>query len=320
MREEGRGRGRGRGFKLHLYYIPTSLSPPPPPPPPPTHTHTPHSYVKSALSPFAGGDHKENYILDDGTRRKDIEPPHPELHGSETNTGHSIVYPDVPKTNYTGSLNTDTTYIDHTVMTFDSNGGTWRLENCNLSIPEGAIARDKIIAIEIGVSVSTQLVSLLPRGLKSVSPIIQLCVLNEPKFKFAKPVTIQIQHFLDITHSRQINAMNLHFLKSYHDLTCFHPTDGAEEFQAGAHHGTLSINHFCSFCIAAHESSIDASRVYYYVMSAIPRQTLRPKWEAVFCIVLYTCTRVSFPLTSSSDDYFAIWPKTLPKIQYYFAI
>lgn len=207
-------------------------------------------------------------------------------------TQRDIAYPMIPdaNTSYTPSL--DTKFIDHAIMTFDGNGGTWSFENCSLSIPAGAIPKEKVIAVRIGVSICTQLTALLPLGLKPVSPIIQLCVLKEPKFKFAKPVTIQIEHCLDIAHYSDVKFMNLHFLKSLHNLPCFHTTDGVQEFSTGTHHGTLTIDHFCSFCIAADIASIDASKVYYHVMSVIPKHVVAPKWEIVYCIALYTCSRV----------------------------
>jgi hypothetical protein len=207
----------------------------------------------------------------------------------------NITYPTLTNTDVSYTLSStslDTKYVDHAIMTFDSNGGTWSFENCSLSIPEGAIPKEKIIAVEIGVSICTQLTALLPLGLRSVSPIIQLCLLNEPKFKFTKPVMIQIEHFLHISHRSDVKSMNLHFLKSSHGLPCFHTTDGVEEFTAGTHHGTLTIDHFCSFCIAADITSIDACKVYYYVISVIPKHVIVPKWEIVYCIALYTCSRV----------------------------
>lgn len=213
---------------------------------------------------------------------------------------NDIIFPalnniDTRNATFSSNLDTfDTKYIDHAIMTFDSNGGVWSFENCSLSVPEGAIPKETIIVVEIGVSICTQLTALLPLGLQSVSPIIQLCVLNDPKFKFTKPVTIQIEHHLDITNHSDVKSMNLHFLKSLHGLPCFHTTDGKEEFTAGTHHGTLAIDHFCSFCIAADITSIDASKVYYYVMSAIPRRVITSKWEIVYCITLYTCSRVSY--------------------------
>ena len=178
-------------------------------------------------------------------------------------------------------------------MTFNSRGGAYSLDNCTLTIPEGAVPQDKVITVRIGVSISTPLTSLLPLGLRPVSPIVQLCTLFEPKFKFLKPVTIEIQHFLEITQEEDITAMNLHFLKSDHGLPCFHKTDGQEAFMPHTHHGTLKIDHFCSFCIAGDENKIDTSSVYYYLMSVIPKEIVTCKWDVIYCVVLITCSKVS---------------------------
>ena len=218
------------------------------------------------------------------------------------NTQVNIANPQMPETDFksSGSLpgvellfDIDTNYIDHVVETFDANGGVCKLENCTLSIPKDAILQDKVIAIEIGVTTCTELTSLLPQDMIPISPIIQLCVLNETNFKFTKPVTIQILHFLDISCDEEVQTMGLHFLKSNHNLPCFHTTDRQEEFPANTHHGTLTINHFCSFCIAASKTSFDPSKVYYSIMSVLPNQKIWPRWEIVYSIVLHTCCRVS---------------------------
>ena len=209
------------------------------------------------------------------------------------NMGSQITYPAIAEADAETLFDIDTNYVDHVVKTFDANGGVCKLENCTLSIPKGAIPQDKVVAIEIGVTICTELMSLLPLDMTPVSPIIQLCVLNDPKFKFTKPVMIQILHFLDISCDEEVQTMNLHFLKSYHNLPCFHTTDGQEEFPANTHHGTLTINHFCSFCIAAGKASFDPGKVYYYIMSAIPKRIVSPKWEIIYFIIHSTCCRVS---------------------------
>ena len=204
-----------------------------------------------------------------------------------------ISYPKISPTTQPSS-DIQTVYTEHVIMTFDTNGGTYSLEGCTLTIPEGAIPKDKVISIRIGVSICTELTSLLPLGQKPVSPIVQLCILMEPKFKFAKNVTVQIPHCLDVSREEDVKEMNVHFLKSSHNLPCFHTTDGSETFTPNAHHGILSINHFCSFCIAADKTSIDASRVWYYMMSAIPKQIVGQKWDIVFCVTLLTCSKVGY--------------------------
>ena len=188
----------------------------------------------------------------------------------------------------------ETRYIDHSIVTFDSSGGACSLDNCTLTIPEGAIPKDKVIVVKIGVSISTPLTSFLPQGLRLVSPIVQLCTLFEPKFKFLKPVTIEIQHFLS-TQKKDIMAMNLHFLKSDHNLPHFHKieSDGKEVFTTHTQYGTLKIDHFCSFCIAGDKNIIDASCVYYYLMRVVPKEIVGHKWNIIYCVVLETCTKVT---------------------------
>ena len=54
----------------------------------------------------------------------------------------------------------------------------------------------------------------------------------------------------------------------------------------------MKTDHFCSFCIAADKRSVDASSAYYYLISVIPKQVPTQKWDVIFCVTLYTCSRV----------------------------
>ena len=215
-----------------------------------------------------------------------------------------IMYPDVPAADLsTGCKNSEhTKYVDRDTITCDDGGGLYSYGEYSLFIPEGAIPRNKTVTIDIGIMICThlKLTSLLPLDAIPVSPIMQLCVVDEPKFKFNKAVKIQMAHILDITHHSEVKEMNLQFLKSNHNQPCFHTTDGLEEFNPCSNHGTIAITHFCSFCIAADKTSVDASKIYYYIMNVIPKNITTPKWDIIFCVTLYTCTRVSSHLKLST--------------------
>lgn len=205
----------------------------------------------------------------------------------------SVSYPEIDTIEEKLENIIHTKFIEHDTLTFDSRGGEHFIDSYGIVIPSGAIPEGKVVTINIGITVCTQLMSLLPPDLKAVSSIMELCVVEEPNFKFCKPIEVQMPHFLDVESVEDLDYLNLHFLKSGHNLACFHATDGIEEFNRDTHCGILSIDHFCSFCIAANKSGIDACQIYYHIIRVMPRQITQPKWDIIFCINLYTCSRVS---------------------------
>ncbi len=185
-----------------------------------------------------------------------------------------------------------THFIEYCSREFGHRGGEYSSDLFSISVPHGSIPEDTVITVSIGITFCTELMSLLPPRFKAVSPVVELCVKEQPKFKFLKPVTIRIQHYLDICSESSVESMRVHFLKSGHNLCCFHLTDGREEFPRESNYGVLSIDHFCTFCIAADKAKIDPSSVYCYIMRILPRHISSSKWDAVYCICLYTCSIV----------------------------
>ena len=185
-----------------------------------------------------------------------------------------------------------TSFIEHYSKEFSSTGGQHCTNLFGMFIPSGSIPQNKIITIDIGITFCTELMSLLPPEFKAVSPIVKVCIKEEPDFRFLKPIKIQLQHYLDLQSEGTSNSINIHFLKSGHNLSCFHVTDGVEEFDCNTQYGKLIIDHFCTFCIAADKTKIDPCSIYCHIIRVIPRQICRPKWDAIYCVALYTCTIV----------------------------
>jgi hypothetical protein len=181
------------------------------------------------------------------------------------------------------------------VIQLDSNGGRYSNENHEvyISFPKGFIPEGKTISIEIGVSFHSSLVTLLPLESIPISPLVKLCVVGEPSIRFLKPVEITLPHFLDITESEDVDHMGLQFMKSGHNLYCFHKSDGDAVFKPRISSATLKTNHFCTFCIAANEN-ISSDKINYRLVKVVPQNKDKQEWKVDFCVSYYlrTCLEV----------------------------
>ena len=178
---------------------------------------------------------------------------------------------------------------------FDCNGGSYSDENHEvyLRVPKGAIPKGKIISIQVGVSFHSALVSLLPREVRPVSPLVKLCVMEEVDFKFLKPVRVTLPHFLDVADEEDAKQMGLQFMKCGHGLRCFHQSDGEASFKPKSNTATLRTTHFCTFCITANKH-ICSSKINYRLVKVIPKNRQESMWRVNFCVTYYlkTCLQV----------------------------
>ncbi len=175
----------------------------------------------------------------------------------------------------------------------DSRGGRYRNEDhdIELYVPEFAIPNGQQITVKIAVSLFCPL--QLQDGLRPISPIVEFCVIDNPRFKFAKPVKIVLPHYLTVTSSQN----DLQFVKAAHDENEFKQCDGEAVFKAGSSYGTLLTNHFCHFCIASGITS--PSKASFRLIRITPKN-YSPTWRAQYCVTyfLQTCLTVSELLTS----------------------
>lgn len=187
-----------------------------------------------------------------------------------------------------------------------SHGGVYNSQEHGivLVIPEGAIAQENEITIEIGVTLNGPF--SFPQGMHPVSPILWLCVKEENFSGFNTPVSIRIPHCIKCTTHESCNRLT--FLKAAHS----HSLEGAELSSETQHHfetlqegagvtsfhplqsfGTFETKHFCSLCIAAKLDESIKSDAQHCLLGAICRK------EREICIrfaVLYmldTCVQVS---------------------------
>lgn len=189
-------------------------------------------------------------------------------------------------------------------VTFDSNGGRYSNENHEifLRVPKGAIPKGKTISIEVGVSLHSSLVSLLPQRTKPVSPLVKFCVIGEENFRFLKPVEVTLPHFMDIADEGDVNRMSLQFMKAGHNPRSFCQSDGIASFMPGSNTATLVTEHFCTFCIAANSNMLSTEKINYRLVKVVPKNRDQ-QWRANFCVSYYLRTCLQVLSTISSKGY-----------------
>ena len=184
-------------------------------------------------------------------------------------------------------------------VTFDSKGGRYTNQDHHvcLKVPPGAVPEGEQVTIEIGVSLSCPI--LFPAGKRPVSAMLSMCVVGNPNYQFLKPVEVKLAHCLDIATKDAVNNLEIEFLKSGHNLFCFHKAEGRSTFEPGTHSGTLTTRHFCCFCIAANKDKANLTKIYYRLIKVVPKSTPSLRWKARYCITYFlnTCLRVSIPYT-----------------------
>jgi hypothetical protein len=180
-------------------------------------------------------------------------------------------------------------------VTFDSKGGRYTNQDHHicLKVPPGAVPEGEQVTVEIGVSLSCPI--LFPAGKRPISAMLSMCVIGNPNYQFLKPVEVSLSHCLDVATKEDVNNLEIEFLKSGHNLFCFHKAEGESTFELGSHSGTLTTKHFCCFCIAANKGKADLNKICYRLVKVVPKSTPSLRWKARYCITYFlsTCLRVS---------------------------
>ena len=146
--------------------------------------------------------------------------------------------------------------------------------NFSLDIPEGAIPEGDNITIDIGVALYGPF--QYPEGLRPVSPVFWVCVRGQKSFCFLKPVTVTMQHFLNLKNHDDIESLEVTFLKGDHELNMqqlhkFQKTEGYFFVDPLKKCGKLQITHFCSLCISSQISRRLAGMEVFCISAIIPR-------------------------------------------------
>ena len=161
----------------------------------------------------------------------------------------------------------------------------------SLEIPEGAIPDGERLTIDVGVALFGPF--QFPEGLRPVSPVFWVCVRDNPNFRFSKPVTVTISHFLDLENDEDIQSLGLAFLKADHNknydrLHELQPTDGEMKFEPSQKFGVLKTTHFCSLCIACRDRPDVLTKTSFCITSVLPKcATIGKKQNAFFFITFF---------------------------------
>ena len=197
--------------------------------------------------------------------------------------------------------NKDLTFVE--VMKCNSHGGMYYnfTHDIFVNFPKGAIPEGILLNIEVGVALTGPF--QFPKGTKSVSPVVWLCVLQYEHFRFLKPVEITLPHYLSLRTEECSKSTRLQFMKAGHSRGqsneyVFLPTDDQAIFRPRQSYGTLYANHFCFLCITAQIGHETTAKARYCLISALPNSTKQPSWSAHFCVAYFlpTCTEVCVAL------------------------
>ena len=193
-------------------------------------------------------------------------------------------------------------YVDPVeIVKCDSTGGVFysSTHHFGFTIPEGAIPEGDSISIEVGVTLTGRFD--FPQGCKPVSPIVKLCVQEQPNYKFIKPVEVVLPHYLDFTSEEDNSELQIGFWKAGHTL------DDNEEYTfermdlSSTHfkheYGVLRTNHFCFLCIAE-ESGVtrEATAVATFYLVGYKKLLNPTEWNVYFCVAYFlaTCVEVCY--------------------------
>ena len=145
--------------------------------------------------------------------------------------------------------------------------------NFSLEIPEGAIPEGESITIDIGVALYGPF--QYPQGLRPVSPVFWLCVRDNKRFHFSKPVTVTLSHFLNLKDHDDIQSLGLSFLKGDHEMNLqqmynFQSAEGDIVFQPLQMYSMLQTIHFCSLCISSRDVMESLQKASFCMTAMIP--------------------------------------------------
>ena len=183
------------------------------------------------------------------------------------------------------------------VVMCDNMGGEFysSTHDFGFAIPEGAIPEGDSINIEVGVTLTGPFD--FPQGSKPVSPIVKLCVQQQPNFQFLKPVEVVLPHYLDLSSEEYNSELQIGFLKAGHTLKDNQGYKFEQMDLSNTHfkheYGILRTNHFCYLCIGeasgvTRETTAEAS---FYLLGY--QIMLNPtEWRVYFCVAYFLATCV----------------------------
>ena len=176
-----------------------------------------------------------------------------------------------------------------------SEGGTFENteHDVTIEIPPGAVRNGVTISLEVGVALYGPFE--LPEDYSCISPIVWVCVQQQPDFKFLKPIKVKLPHLLDLQSTH--DCAEVTFLKAGHRVNaneryCFEPVDGATVIEPEDGYGTLFTDHFCYICMTT--PNFSQKKKKYCVIQIKPIKTQESNWTTSFCVTYFlkTCMQV----------------------------
>ena len=147
----------------------------------------------------------------------------------------------------------------------------------SLEIPKGAIPVGERLTIDVGVALLIPFQFL--ECLRPVSAVFWVCIRDNVNYRFSKPVTVTIPHFLNFEKDRDVQCMGVTFIKAHHNtnvggVSKFWQTDGKVVFRPLNKFGFLQTTHFCSLCIACKDKPEVLTKTNFSIISVIPARTV----------------------------------------------
>ena len=186
------------------------------------------------------------------------------------------------------------------IVQCDSTGGVFysSAHDFGFTIPEGAIPEGDSINIEVGITLTGPFD--FPQGIKPVSPIVKLCVQQQPNYLFLKPVEVVLPHYFNLTGDEDSSELQIGFLKAGHAL------NGNQEYKfqqiaiglSNTHfkheYGILQTNHFCLLCIGGGVTREDTAKALFYLVGYCKIMPDPTMWKVYFCVTYFlkTCLEV----------------------------
>ena len=196
-------------------------------------------------------------------------------------------------------------FTHHYILECDYSGIKYTIKDhdITLNIPEGAVAKNQTIHIEIDVTMYGHFV--FSKNTQPISPIVWLCTL-EKDAKFKKPFKLVLPHFLtgltkDKLHNHQVGlakANHHNFIIEDGEMNyVFNPCDSQPLFASSGNksYAILELEHCCFYCLQANITP-DLARDVGYCLTRI-EGSVSPQRNEIYFIATYflkTCIQVKW--------------------------
>ena len=194
-------------------------------------------------------------------------------------------------------------FMHHTILECYHSGLEYILEDHDITliIPEGSVATNQMIHIEMGVTMYGQFI--FPKNFQPISPIVWLCLLKKDS-KLKKPFRLVLPHSLIGLSKDKLCNHKVGFAKaSHHNCTiengemkyAFNTCDSKPLFASCGNNGyaVTELEHCCFYCLQANRTPELARDVGYCLTRA--ERLVTPQRSEIYFIATYflkTCIQV----------------------------